>query len=193
MNSSVVRSGQRRQSEKTRYAILLAARSCFSEESYDHVTIRSIAERCGCNSSLIGRYFGSKEGLFRAAVADAMRSSPLLDIKSADELANHLAIWVAGDLGADRYDPSPAIFRSASVTPAKEILREAIEQSFILPLSELISARQKSLRAEILASILYGLNAFRNEIRTDSLSRVDVDELRDILRPLLLGLIAPEA
>lgn len=191
MNSSVVRSGERRHSEKTRHAILIAARSCFSEESYDHVTIRSIADRCGCNSSLIGRYFGSKEGLFRAAVADAMRSSPLLDIGSADELADRLAVWVAGDFDPDRYDPSQAIFRSASVAPAKEILREAIEQSFILPLSKLITARQSSLRAEILASVLYGLNAFRNEIRTESLSRVDVDELRAILRPLLLGLIAP--
>jgi hypothetical protein len=47
---------------------LEAARCQFTETSFDGTGLRAIADRAGVNVALISRYFGSKEGLFLAAV-----------------------------------------------------------------------------------------------------------------------------
>ncbi len=48
-----------------RYALLNAARDLFLKNSYDHISIRRVAEKAKVNSALIAYYFGSKSGLFR--------------------------------------------------------------------------------------------------------------------------------
>jgi len=54
--------------ERTRTAILAAARAQFTETGYDGTGLRAIAGRAGVNVALISRYFGSKDGLFLAAI-----------------------------------------------------------------------------------------------------------------------------
>ena len=55
-------------SERTRAEILAAARRRFAEDGYDRATIRAIATDAGIDPSMVMRYYGSKEGLFAAAV-----------------------------------------------------------------------------------------------------------------------------
>jgi AcrR family transcriptional regulator len=55
-------------SQPTRDGILEAARRLFGEEGYDRTTIRSIAAAADIHPSMVMRYYGSKEGLFAAAV-----------------------------------------------------------------------------------------------------------------------------
>src|SRR5919107_2606356 len=49
----------------TRETLLLSARRRFLEESYDNVGLRDIARDASVDVALVGRYFGSKEELFR--------------------------------------------------------------------------------------------------------------------------------
>ena len=54
--------------ERTRQAILDAAGARFASDGYDKATLRAIAADAGADPAMIIRYFGSKAGLFAAAV-----------------------------------------------------------------------------------------------------------------------------
>lgn len=54
--------------ERTKARILTEASSLFSEQSFDCVSVRSIAKAASVDPALINHYFGSKEGLFAALV-----------------------------------------------------------------------------------------------------------------------------
>ncbi len=56
-----------RRSERTKAAILAAAREHFAASGYERATIRAIAAAAGIDPALVMRYFGNKEKLFAAA------------------------------------------------------------------------------------------------------------------------------
>ncbi|NYV77317.1 TetR family transcriptional regulator [Streptomyces sp. UH6] len=68
-NSPPADTGTRRprRSEATRAAILRAAVARFAADGYERATIRAIARDADIDPSMVMRYYGSKEGLFRAA------------------------------------------------------------------------------------------------------------------------------
>lgn len=55
-------------SQVTRTKIVVAARDAFRATGFDRASTRAIAAAAGVNVSLISRYFGSKAGLYEAAV-----------------------------------------------------------------------------------------------------------------------------
>jgi len=55
-------------SQATRAKIVVAARDAFRSSGFDRASTRAIAAAAGVNVSLISRYFGSKAGLYEAAV-----------------------------------------------------------------------------------------------------------------------------
>jgi len=59
---------QKRNADATRAKILRAALSEFSERGLPAASTDDIAERCGVNKRMIYYYFGSKEGLYLAAL-----------------------------------------------------------------------------------------------------------------------------
>jgi AcrR family transcriptional regulator len=63
------RPGARQRGEDTRRRILETALGLFAAEGFDSASTRAIAERAGVNLPAIQYYFGSKEGLYRAAIA----------------------------------------------------------------------------------------------------------------------------
>ncbi len=67
-----------RDAERTRTAILDAARTLFSTRGFTNTGVREVAELAGVSSALVGRYFGSKEGLFRATLERVLDISPML-------------------------------------------------------------------------------------------------------------------
>src|SRR5437763_9918327 len=60
--------GRRPGGSGTREAILGAAQACFAENGYVATTIRGVATRAGVDASLLLQFFGSKDGLFDAAL-----------------------------------------------------------------------------------------------------------------------------
>ncbi|MDY7232822.1 TetR family transcriptional regulator [Hyalangium rubrum] len=71
------RETRQRDAERTRAAILTAARTLFSTRGFAQTGVREVAELAGVNSALVGRYFGSKMGLFRATL-EVIDITPLL-------------------------------------------------------------------------------------------------------------------
>ncbi|MFX0574016.1 TetR family transcriptional regulator [Nocardia nepalensis] len=86
-----------RRSDATRAAILAAARARFAAEGFAKATIRAIAADAAIDPSMVMRYFGSKDGLFAAAV-DVRLDLPDLAAADPDALGEllvrrFLAIW----------------------------------------------------------------------------------------------------
>ncbi|WP_433681296.1 TetR/AcrR family transcriptional regulator [Nocardia sp. CA-119907] len=86
-----------RRSDATRATILEAARARFAAEGFRKATIRAIAADAAIDPSMVMRYFGSKDGLFAAAV-DVRLDLP--DLASAEPsglgellVRRFLAIW----------------------------------------------------------------------------------------------------
>ncbi|MDI3290599.1 TetR/AcrR family transcriptional regulator [Polyangium sp. 15x6] len=69
---------RQRDADRTRAALLVAARTLFSTRGFANTGVRDVADLAGVNSSLVGRYFGSKQGLFRAALDSVLDISPVL-------------------------------------------------------------------------------------------------------------------
>ncbi len=57
-----------RDAERTRQALLTHATRLFAKHGFDGIDLRSVARAAGVNVSLIGHYFGSKKGLYRACL-----------------------------------------------------------------------------------------------------------------------------
>ena len=76
-------------SDRTRNAILEAARLLFSTRGYDGATIRDVAAEAAIDPAMVIRYFGSKEELFIRAAAIDIRL-PALDSLPREEVGEQL-------------------------------------------------------------------------------------------------------
>src|SRR5438067_12221945 len=65
----MARTGRRPGPTTSRDTILEAARRQFAEAGYEPTSVRSIAAEAGVDAALVVHFFGTKEQLFRAAVA----------------------------------------------------------------------------------------------------------------------------
>jgi AcrR family transcriptional regulator len=87
-------------SEETRNAILAAARRRFADDGYERATIRAIAADAGIDPSMVMRYYGSKDGLFAAAVDVALHLPALDELppeRRGEMLVRHfLSLWESG-------------------------------------------------------------------------------------------------
>ena len=74
MNDAAKKPGK---SDRTRAAILEAARELFATEGYERATVRDIAAKAAIDPALVIRYFGSKEALFVRAADIELRMPDL--------------------------------------------------------------------------------------------------------------------
>src|SRR5919106_6266996 len=129
----MARTGRRPGASGTREAILAAARRAFAERGYQHATIRQVAELAGVDPALVHHYFGTKQGLFVAAVQLPVNPVEQLSAVLADDpelvgqrmIGVFLSVW---DLAANN-SPLLALVRSAvSDEQAAAMLREFITE-----------------------------------------------------------------
>lgn len=98
-----------------RQQLLAAARSLFAQQGYHAISTRQVAEAADVNPAMIHYYFGSKEGLYEAMLADTF--APLIERLTtvlasgddADALRNFFKLYMH-TLGANPWMP-PLILR----------------------------------------------------------------------------------
>ena len=73
-----------KKSDRTRAAIIDAARRLFAEAGYDRTSIRDIAAVAGADPALVIRYFGSKDQLFAQAAEITLRLPDLSAVPAAE-------------------------------------------------------------------------------------------------------------
>jgi AcrR family transcriptional regulator len=80
MVSRSVRGRKIRDAEKTRLAILGAAKALFAERGFANTGLREIAAAANISLALVNRYFGFKETLFETALESSIDMSELLAV-----------------------------------------------------------------------------------------------------------------
>jgi AcrR family transcriptional regulator len=167
-----------KKSDRTRQAILRAARQLFAKQGYESTTVREVAERAHIDPAMVIRYFGSKDGLFAqaASVELELPSSSTIDPANLGRaMAEHfLEIWE----GAGSKQAMAVLLRSAaSNSYAAAKMREAFlaqVMPFITAIGDPASAPR---RAGLVASQLLGLAVCRYVLKLPpvvALSRADI-------------------
>jgi AcrR family transcriptional regulator len=184
--SSSVVARRSRDAHASREALQSAARALFDERGYDRATTREIGERAGVDPALIARYFGSKEGLYIATIAEGPvgASAPELDFEPRALVAQLLEHW-------DERGHSPISRALASPTLTDEVREQVhavIDSRLIDPLAAELAARgvaSPALRAELLVAITLGVAVSRSNRTLATLASAPAKEVLQVLRPLI--------
>ncbi len=189
MKSSVGR-GRRSGKPDTRGHILAIARQRFLREGYEAVTLRSIAADAEVDVALISYHFGSKRGLFAAALelivnpADVLQAllDGDLDTLGPRALQALVATWDQPEAG----QPLRAALRGAASDPALgAIVRGALQAELVDKLAARLGGADAHLRAGLFASQMAGVIFSRYILALEPMASISPDELVRRLGPAL--------
>jgi AcrR family transcriptional regulator len=170
-------------SDRTRAAILEAAREIFSTLGFENSTVRKIAERAGVDAALVIRYFGNKEGLFATAARFDLKLPDLAEIPKPDlgrTLVRHfLEIWEGPESGA----AMTVLLRSATSSSwAAEKMRE-IFGSQVVP--AVAASGAGGTNAALISSQLLGLAMGRYILRIPPLAAMKHEQVVEAVGPVI--------
>jgi AcrR family transcriptional regulator len=144
----------KRDASATRERILSAATRLFGEHGYSVTGIRDIAQAADVSLPLLSRYFGSKSGLFEAALRKALASGAFMQ-GSRTEFGQNLARLI---IDADPAEVPMAIAVLAAADPeAREIATRVVEEQVVEPLGAWIGGPDGRERAVAIAMLGAGL------------------------------------
>jgi AcrR family transcriptional regulator len=134
---------QKRNADATRAKILQAALDVFSERGLRAASTDEIAERCGVNKRMIYYYFGSKEGLYLAALESVFENfvSREREIK-IEHLEPAAAIAAMINLKIDYYLANPhfvSLLSMENFYKARHLRKSKKLKTFKTPLTEVIA------------------------------------------------------
>jgi len=149
-------------SEETRRRILDAARRLFATEGYERTTIRAVASKAAIDPSMVMRYYGSKDGLFAAAMDIDLRLPDLTQWRT-DEIGEHMAAHFLDRWEGPRSgDELPLLFRTAVGNPeAASRLQQIIEGQLAPAIARISSPGRARRCAALIASQMIGMGYAR--------------------------------
>jgi AcrR family transcriptional regulator len=168
--------------QRTRAAILAAAREQFGLHGYDRTSIRAIATQAQIDPAMVIRYFTSKEGLFAAAV-DVDLMLPDLKGTPREELGTRLTQHFLDRWEGSLSDDVLVILLRSAVTDPRvaEKLRSVFIDQVAAVLRPLGPPGDGDRRAALVASQLLGIALTRYLLRFPAIAeRPRDDVLADI-------------
>jgi AcrR family transcriptional regulator len=172
-------------SEASRQALLEAGMALFDEVGFERATTREIGERAGVDPALIARYFGGKEGLFLAALAEgwgARKQGPE-DFDPKALLSFLLGRWEERGHGpVSRALVSPKVSEDVLA-----LVQDLIGGRLVAPLAEELTGKgapDPDLRAELLVALALGVAVTRANGTLPALAGAELDEIVAALEPL---------
>jgi AcrR family transcriptional regulator len=183
--------GRKRDSVATRKALLAAARLHLAQSGFDGTTTREVAATAGVNQTLVYRYFGSKEALFREA-ADFGPHIDMLTHPMDDLPAVLVDLTLNSPLRADGEDsPLIAFMTSVNQQAIRELIRGKVTTEFTEKLATRLEGDDAELRAEIFAALIIGTGFLRNLLKTPAISKADPEDIARIISSVASGLLQP--
>jgi AcrR family transcriptional regulator len=171
-----------RRSDRTRAAILAAARERFAADGYERATIRAIAADAGIDPSMVMRYYGSKEKLFAAAADFALDIPDLAGVRPdglGQALVSHfISRW-------ERDDTLVALLRVAVTNPAAADRMRTIFTEQIRPLVAAVDAdpARAGVRAGLLAAQMLGFALCRYVLALPRVAALPAEDAVEWLAP----------
>ena len=178
-----IRRGRRPGPSTTRDAILAAARERFSAHGYDRVRMRDVAADAGVDVALVTYHFGSKDGLFAAALEMpapmAALMADVLEHGGIDDFGERLLRRVLELWDDERTGGAlVALVRSAmSHPPAAEVLRAFVQTELLSRIAQRLDVPDADERAALFGSQLIGLMLYRHVLHVEPVASMPAEEL----------------
>lgn len=177
---------QARKSDRTRMAILNAAREQFERHGYDRTSIRAVATAARIDPSMVMRYYGSKDGLFAAATHVDLQLPDLTAVPARHRgraLLEHFVRRWEGDLSDDVL---VLLLRSAVTNPqVAQRLRAVFQHQLVHALAGTAEPDLALRRAGLIASQTLGLALGRYLLELPGLSDQPADQLITDVAPTI--------
>jgi AcrR family transcriptional regulator len=183
------RPGRRPGDNRTRVAILAAARTQFAELGYDATSVRAIARAADVDPALVLHYFGSKAAVFEEALAFPFEAEEVVERIVAGPRAQlgrrlvlfFLSIWDE----PGRREHMLGMLRAATTSPdAARLLREGLGARVLRPVGEHLGP-DGQLRMSLCAAHLVGLGITRYIVGLEPLASLTPGQVADLLGPAL--------
>ncbi|MFB6723377.1 TetR family transcriptional regulator [Kribbella sp. NPDC056345] len=178
-----------RKSDRTRAAILTAARERFGADGYERATIRAIAADAAIDPAMVMRYFGSKEKLFAEAAEFDVRVPDLSDVPAAEVgavLIRHLfARW-------EEDDTFRVLLRTAATNESAAERMRHVFATQLAPVLGRLAVDQPTVRAGLVATQAMGFALCRYILRFPPVTALTEDQAVAYLAPTVTRyLMAP--
>jgi len=193
------RAGRRAGENRTREAILDAARRSFAARGYDGTTIRGVAADARVNPALVHHFYGTKEGLFAAAMKLPVLPSDLLSRafsaardRFGDDFEAHLGEVMVGTMlrAWDVTEVRTAflgLLRTAATTDrGLAMLREFITSTILASMvraAGLADHAEGRYRAALVGSQVVGLGFTRYLLRLEPIASASTEDLVAAIGP----------
>jgi AcrR family transcriptional regulator len=189
MNNNPKR-GRRTGVADTREEIREAARARFLADGYRSVTLRQIAADAGVDVALISYYFGSKQGLFGAAMrlpvnpAQAVAAQLDGDPHTLAErlLRNLLAVWDSPDIGAQMQVMALAGLNDPAMA---SLIRDGIGREIVDRLARRLGKPDGTQRAAAFVTQAAGLIFARYLLKIEPIASMSPEEIVAVMQPPL--------
>ena len=184
------RTGRRPGKSRSREDILQAARRIFADKGFDATSLRAISREAGVDPALVHHFFGSKEEVFNAALADVVKPEEIFAEVLADDphgvgerlVHKFLEIWEREESRGALL----AILRSAvSHQHSAELLGGFMAGSVLRHIAESVDPQDAELRASLVSSQLIGLALLRYVLRTEPLASASVEQIVTMIAPTI--------
>jgi AcrR family transcriptional regulator len=164
-------------SEGTRRAILDAARATFAGRGYEQTTIRAVAAQAGVDASMVMRYFGSKAGLFTAAVTMDLDIPDLRSVPAGDRGDLLVRLFVTRWEHPVHGNEMIAMLRAGVTSDiVAEQFQSVLSQLVTEPIAALGDERAAE-RGTLIAAQLLGLGLCRYILRFEPLASMSDDDV----------------
>lgn len=136
----------------TRARILAMAQQVFSKRGYSESGIRDIAGELGLSSTILLRYFGSKAGLFEAALREALNAEPVFPPR------DQYGAFIAGRLTDPGHDMNPHAMcvLATAHEEAREIAARVLHDLAVAPMGRWLGAPDGEARARQILALCSG-------------------------------------
>lgn len=157
----------------------------FEEVGFERATTREIGERAAIDPALIARYFGGKEGLYLAALAEGWgeRKQGPEDFEPKALLSFLLERWEKRGHGpASRALASPKLSEDV-----RALVQDLFGKRLVEPLAEELADKgvpDPALRAELLVALALGVAVTRANGTLPALASAKLDDIAAALGPL---------
>src|SRR3954462_1185188 len=171
-------------SDRTKAAILTAARARFAAHGYERTTIRGVAADAGIDPSMVMRYFGNKVQLFDAALAIDLRL-PELSTASAEDLPRVLVRHFLTRWEGDPADDALLVLLRSAVTNehAAARMHEVFARQVAPALAAAVGPETAAHRAGLVSAQLLGLALTRYLLRLPAVTALTPDQIEEALAP----------
>lgn len=189
---------RRRNAAASRAELLAAASVLFAERGYSRTTLRQVAARAGLDAALVVRYFGSKDGLYQAVLAEDWHATLPESVQSLDpgepqavagQLVDRLLTrWETEGVGPLVLSLSRPQVDEGTRREVRKLLADAILNPLAQSANE-ATGTDSQLRAEVVLAALCGIGTTRSVGSLSTLTAAERSTLEPIMRAIAVAVL----